>query len=195
MSLRGRVLDAIREHKSAPGLIIDLRNNGGGAALLVEDIADLLLTKKTEVGQIITRTGQPVRLFGFAVESLKRTLEGSPDAYDKPVVVLINGSSASASELFAGWFQDIGRVTVIGQRSCGCLQGYLGYASVPGGGELAYSEIGMVSMKGHRIEREGVVPDIEIPLTAEDLRINRDRALEAAVEVLRKDQRVLTTKR
>ena len=195
MSVRGRVLEAIRENRSAPGLIIDLRNNGGGAALLVEDIAELLLTKKTEVGQLVTRTGEPVRLFGFAVENLKRTLEGSPDAYDKPVVVLINGGSASASELLAGWFQDIGRVKVIGQRSCGCLQGYLGYASVPGGGELAYSEIGMVSMKGHRIESEGVVPDIEIPLTAEDLRMNRDRSLEAAVDVLRKEARVLTTKR
>ena len=38
------------------------------------------------VGQIVTRTGQPVRLFGFAVEGLKRTLDGRPDAYDKPVV-------------------------------------------------------------------------------------------------------------
>jgi C-terminal processing protease CtpA/Prc len=97
--------------------------------------------------------------------------------------------------VLAGWFQDIGRVKVVGQRSCGCLQGYLGYASVPGGAELAYSEIGMISVKGHRIEREGVVPDIEIPLTAEDLRINRDRSLEAAVEVLRKDQRLITTRR
>jgi carboxyl-terminal processing protease len=194
LSLRGRVLDAIREHKSAPGMIIDLRNNGGGSAFLVEEIADQLLREPTRVGNIVTRTGQPVRLFGFAVEKLNRTLDGTPDAYTKPVVVLINAGSASASELLAGWFQDIGRVKVIGQRSCGCLQGFLGYATVPGGGELAYSEIAMVSVKGHRIEREGVVPDIEIPLTAEDLRLNRDRALEAAVETLRKEPRVLTTK-
>jgi carboxyl-terminal processing protease len=194
-SVRGRVVDAIRAHKSAPGLIIDLRNNGGGAASMVEAIADQLLTQKTEVGNIVTRTGEPVRLFGIAVEKLKRTLEGSPDAYDKPVVVLINSGSASASELLAGWFQDIGRVKVVGQRSCGCLQGYLGYASVPGGAELAYSEIGMVSIKGHRVEREGVVPDVEIPLTVEDLRINRDRSLEAAVELLRKDPQIVTTKR
>src|SRR5258707_2017286 len=43
--------------------------------------------------------------------------------------------------------------SVIGQRSCGCLLGYLGYADLPGGGQLAYSEIGFVSMKGRRIER------------------------------------------
>jgi len=161
---------------------------------MVEDIAEQLLRQPTEVGRIVTRTGQPVRLFGFQVEKLNRTLDGSPDAYDKPVVVLVNAGSASASELLAGWFQDIGRVKVIGQRSCGCLQGFLGYASVPGGAELAYSEIGMVSMKGHRIEREGVVPDVEIPLTLEDLRLNRDRTLEAAVETLRKEPKILTTK-
>src|SRR6185436_18943936 len=117
---------------------------------------------------ILTRTGQPVTLFGIPVEPLKRTLDGSPYAYDKPVVALINAGSASASELLAGWFQDIGRVQVVGQRSCGCLQGFLGYASVPGGAELAYSEIGMVSIKGHRIEREGVVPDVEVPITRVD---------------------------
>jgi carboxyl-terminal processing protease len=108
--------------------------------------------------------------------------------------VLVNAGSASASELLAGWFQDIGRVKVVGQRSCGCLQGFLGYASVPGGAELAYSEIGMISVKGHRIESEGVVPDVESPADLEDLRLNRDRALEAAVETLRKEPKMVTTK-
>jgi carboxyl-terminal processing protease len=78
------------------------------------------------------------------------------------------------------------RVRVVGQRSCGCLLGFLGYASVPGGAELAYSEIGLVSAKGRRIEREGVIPDIEVPITREDLRLNRDRTLEAAEDLLRK---------
>src|SRR6185503_1278502 len=108
--------------------------------------------------------------------------------------VLINAGSASASELLAGWFQDIGRVKVVGQRSCGCLQGFLGYATVPGGAELAYSEIGMISSKGHRFEREGVIPDVEVPITREDLRLNRDRTLETAENLLRKDVQTLATK-
>jgi C-terminal processing protease CtpA/Prc len=57
----------------------------------------------------------------------------------------------------------------------------MGYASVPGGGKLAYSELGYVLPDGRRIEGTGVVPDVPVPLTAEDLRLNRDRALEAAV--------------
>ena len=185
-SVRGQVLDAIQVQRSLPGMIIDLRNNPGGMASMVEDIAGQLVREKTDVGSIITRTGQPVTLFGYPVEKIRRTLAGSSSAYDKPVVILVNAVSASASEMLAGGLQDIGRVKVVGQRSCGCLLGFLGYASVPGGAELAYSEIGMVSAKGRRIEREGLVPDIEVPITQEDLRLNRDRALEAAEDLLRK---------
>jgi carboxyl-terminal processing protease len=185
-SLREQVLAAIQTHRSAPGLIIDLRGNSGGIVSMVEDIGGQLVKEKTDVGTIVTRTGEPVTLFGYPLQKIRRTLAGSPSAYDGPVVVLINGGSASASEMLAGGLQDIGRARVVGQRSCGCLLGFLGYASVPGGAELAYSEIGMVSANGHRVEREGVIPDLEVPITHEDLRLNRDRTLEAAEDLLRK---------
>jgi carboxyl-terminal processing protease len=80
--------------------------------------------------------------------------------------------------------QAAGRATVVGEPTCGCLLGYLGYARVPGGGELAYSEIGFVMSNGHRIEGQGVIPDRLVPLTLEDLRANRDRTLEEAQRVL-----------
>ncbi len=185
-AVRSQVLAAIAAHRDLPGLIIDLRNNGGGLAWMVEAIAERLVRGRIDLGTIVTRTGQPVTLFGYPLAKMQRTLDGAPDAYDKPVVMLVNGGSASASEMLAGGLQDIGRVKVVGQRSCGCLLAYLGYASVPGGAELAYSEIGMISAKGRRIEREGVIPDIEVPITREDLRVNRDRALEAAQDLLRK---------
>ena len=195
MSLRGQVLDAIDQHRRLPGMIIDLRNNGGGAAWMVQDIAARLLRETTDVGSIITRTGDPVTVFGFPVEPIKRTISGSSSAYDKPVVILVNAGSASASELLAGRLQDVGRVMVVGQRTCGCLLGYLGYASVPGGGELAYSEIGMVSARGRRIEREGVIPDIEVAVTRQDLQVGRDRTLEAAEDLLRRTTERHATKR
>jgi carboxyl-terminal processing protease len=92
--------------------------------------------------------------------------------------------SASASESFASLMQSHKRATVVGQVSCGCLLGFMGYATVPGGGKLAYSELGYVLPDGRRIEGTGVLPDVPVPPTLEDLRLNRDRVLEAAVAQL-----------
>jgi carboxyl-terminal processing protease len=100
------------------------------------------------------------------------------------VVILLNAGSASGSELFAGTMQALGRATIVGETSCGCLLGFLGYARVPGGAELAYSEVGFVLGNGKRIEREGVIPDREVPLSLSDLRFYRDRALEVAQDVV-----------
>ena len=81
---------------------------------------------------------------------------------------------------FAGAMQATNRGVVIGQPTCGCLLGFLGYARVPGGAELAYSEVGFRLPNGKRIEGEGVIPDIQVPLNPRDLQLNRDRALEEA---------------
>ncbi len=117
---------------------------------------------------------------------IEPTLKGTgAKAYTKPLVILVNAGSASASEVVAGTLQDGERATVIGQRSCGCLLGFLGYLDLPGGGTLAYSELGFMTSKGRRIEHEGVIPDREVPLTREDILANRDRTLETAENFLR----------
>ena len=56
---------------------------------------------------------------------------------------------------------------------------------MPGGGELAYSEVGFVMANGKRIEGEGVIPEQPVPLTLADLQLNRDRALEEAQALLK----------
>jgi carboxyl-terminal processing protease len=114
---------------------------------------------------------------------LRQELEGK-GTYRGPIVILVNGESASASEFFSGALQAAKRATVIGETTCGCLLAYLGYANVPGGGRLAYSEVGFELPDGRRIEREGVVPDVTVPLAVADLQAGRDRALEAAQRVL-----------
>jgi len=177
-----RALGAIDEMKRAPGLIIDLRNNPGGAAQAVNMLLEKFFVNRTEMGRVLTRSGKPVSLFFGMIEiiKLKRVVEGDKDAYKGPVVILVNAGSASASELFAGTMQAAGRADVMGQPSCGCLLGFLGYAHIPGGGELAYSEVGFVLANGKRIEGEGVMPDDPVPLTIADLRASRDRTLEQA---------------
>ena len=101
------------------------------------------------------------------------------------MAVLVDAGSASASELFAGLLQSHGRATVVGETTCGCLLAFLGYAAVPGGGQLAYSEVGFVFPDGSRIEGKGVAPNVPVPVRAADLQLGRDRALEEAQAVLR----------
>ena len=160
----------------------------GGSVHIVDRMLSEFFGVPTEIGRVTTRTGEPISMLFGAVEiiKLKSTVEGNPKAYKGPVAILVNSQSASASELFAGAMQATRRGVVIGQPTCGCLLGFLGYARVPGGGEMAYSEVGFVLSNGKRIEGEGVMPDHEVPLSLSDLVVSRDRALETAQEILRK---------
>ena len=187
--LQGGIIIAIEKLKDTPGMIIDLRNNSGGALGMANTLIERFLSAKANGAKILTRTGRPITVAFISVMDLNTELNGDKArAYAKPLVILTNENSASASEIFSGTLQDLGRATVIGQRTCGCLLGYLGYADLPGGGQLAYSEIGFVLPKGRRIEGDGVKPDIEIARTREDILFNRDRALEAAEIFLRRKE-------
>jgi carboxyl-terminal processing protease len=179
-------VEAIDRMHDAPGIVIDLRGNPGGSVHAVNMMLEKFFTRPTELGHATTRNGTPVSMLFGAVDIIKlhREVHGSADAYRGPVVILVNEGSASGSELFAGTMQSAGRAKVIGRPSCGCLLGFLGYAHVPGGAELAYSEVGFVLSNGRHIEGEGVIPDVEVPLTLSDLRLERDRALEEAQQLL-----------
>ena len=185
--LQGRMIAAIEALKDAPGLVIDLRDNPGGSGLMVRNVAAHFLPKdgKVELGRTLTRTGKPVTLAFDWIEIIKirQELEGE-GTYAGPVAVLVNAGSGSGSELFAAVLQSQRRGAIVGQTTCGCLLGFLGYAEVPGGGKLAYSEMGFAFPDGRRIEREGVVPDVSVPLSVSDLAVERDRELEEALAAL-----------
>ncbi|MBL8522572.1 MAG: hypothetical protein JNN20_02670, partial [Betaproteobacteria bacterium] len=179
--MESAITSGIAGMKDTPGLIVDLRNNGGGSLFMANNLINRFLDKKANGARVLTRTGKPITIAFIPMIALETELAGSgAAAYTKPMVILVNENSASASEVFSATLQDLGRATVIGQRTCGCLLGYLGYADLPGGGQLAYSELGFVSPKGKRIEGEGVKPDIEVALAREDILFGRDRMLEAA---------------
>jgi carboxyl-terminal processing protease len=186
LPVTGRALEALDSLRDTPGLVIDLRGNPGGAMFAVNQMLERFFPTRTEVGRVLTRNGKPITLLLGALEIIKlhQVVPGTQNAYKGPVVILVNSRSASGSELFAGAMQATGRAVVMGQPSCGCLLGFLGYARVPGGAELAYSEVGFLLGNGKRIEGEGVIPDRAVPLTIADLQVNRDRALEEAQAAL-----------
>ena len=187
-SLRGALLQAITTLAGTPALILDLSGNGGGSAAMAEALVGSFFKTKAVIGKAETRTGLPVTVAFGAIKliGLERSVPGREDAYAGKVAVLMDSDSASASEATAGGLQGMGRAIVVGETSCGCLLAYLGYAALPGGGELAYSEVGFTTVKGERIEGRGVIPDVVVERNREDIRANRDRALEMAQAALLK---------
>jgi carboxyl-terminal processing protease len=180
--LQDDIIAEIARMKDTPGIIVDLRNNGGGAGAMSRNLLAQFF-KDTQTGfKTITRSGKPLTVAFVPITKMDEVIKGvGAAAYTKPVVVLTNANSASASEIFAGAMRETKRATLVGQRTCGCLLGYFGLADVPGGAQMAYSEIGFITKSGLRIEGEGVPVDIEVIPTREDYLLSRDRALERAV--------------
>jgi len=157
-----------------PGLTIDLRGNGGGQTDVILNIASIFFPNETSFGNFKKRNG--------AIEEILTHRTGQ--RYAGPVIVLIDDSSASASEVFAVSMQETGRAFVIGQPSCGCVLNQTS-KSEKGGGTLKWSARVYNSPKGRVLEGSGVTPNEIVNLTIADLRAGRDAALDAAEKALR----------
>jgi C-terminal processing protease CtpA/Prc len=79
--------------------------------------------------------------------------------------------------------QENGRAKIVGRQSCGCVLGSVAH-KVKGGGEVDISEFSIITSQDKRLEGLGVIPDLPVPLTINDLRQHRDGALEEAQRVL-----------
>lgn len=134
------------------GYILDLRNNPGGLLDQAISVSDAFLDK----GEIVSTRGRNA-------EETQRFNARAGDLTDhKPVIVLINGGSASASEIVAGALQDHKRVTVVGTRSFGkgSVQTIIPLGS--GNGALRLTTARYYTPSGRSIQAKGITPDIEV---------------------------------
>src|SRR5471032_2363450 len=134
------------------GYVLDLRNNPGGLLDQAISVSDAFLQK----GEIVSTRGRNVE------ETQRFNARPGDLTKGKPVIVLINGGSASASEIVAGALQDHRRVTVIGTRSFGkgSVQTIIPLGS--GNGALRLTTARYFTPSGRSIQAKGIVPDIEV---------------------------------
>jgi carboxyl-terminal processing protease len=169
---------AIDEHRSADGIVIDLRGNPGGLAAMLMGISGHFLTERKPLGVMKTRRNElrfasNPRLVNAAGERV--------EPFAGPLAILVDALTGSASECFAGGMQSLGRARVFGQTSMGQALPAV-FDKLPNGDVLIHAFGDFVTANGTRLEGRGVIPDEEVPLTRDDLLAGRDAALERALQ-------------
>jgi carboxyl-terminal processing protease len=157
------------ENPDMKGLVLDLRNNPGGILSQAIDVSDIFL----EEGTILTIKGREGKH--------AKTFEARPDAKKReyPLVVLINGGSASASEIVAGALQDHKRALILGTTSFG-KGSVQTVETLRDGYGLKFTIARYYTPSGRSIQAKGVVPDITIehvPFEENDDKNDRGRML------------------
>jgi carboxyl-terminal processing protease len=167
----GQVREAVDKllDEGAEGVVLDLRDNGGGL------LNEAVLTSSIFVGDgtIVSTKGlhRPRRVF---------EAEGTPIDRDVPVVVLVNKNSASASEIVTGALQDRGRAEVVGETTFG--KGvFQEIRRLTNGGALDITVGEYFTPDGRNLGGKGVEPDVK---AVDDPKTKRDEGLQEALEVV-----------
>jgi carboxyl-terminal processing protease len=166
--------DALRELQANDlrGLVFDLRGNRGGFLSVAVEVTSQFVGD----GPILLERFKDGRERPYPAQS-------GGLALDVPLVVLVDGGSASASEIAAGAIQDSGRGVLIGTTTLGKGSVQMVHA-LSDGSELRVTVAQWFTPGGRGIHGEGLKPDIEVALTQEDMLAERDPQLERAVEYL-----------
>jgi carboxyl-terminal processing protease len=160
------------ESQGATKYVLDLRNNGGGYLQAAVGVSNVFMDNKVVVEE---------RKGGKTTDKLSTSTGGT--LVGKPVIVLINGGSASASEITAGALQDQGVAKLVGEKSFGkgSVQEIIDLA---GGAQLKVTVAHWFTPKGRGIDKQGIQPDTVVKMTAEDINAGRDPQLDKAKELL-----------
>ena len=156
-------------------MVIDLRNNPGG-----------YLESSVEVSSIFIEDGVIVYEEGKDGKKQEYKAEGAATLGSYPIVVLVNEGSASASEIMAGALQDYKKGPIVGKKTYG--KGSVQELDTIGGGlSLKITIAKWLTPLGRAINGEGIKPDIEVDLTDDDFKADRDPQLDKAIEEINKE--------
>ena len=175
-------LDAILGYlATSDGLVIDVRSNGGGYLLNVETLVSRFITEKTHVGSIKHKKGPGHDDFSEPYDYYFNPTEGHIH-YTKPVVVLANRGSFSATNNFVSIMKHLPQVTVVGDVTGGGC-GLPFTSELPNGWTVRFSAAVIADALGNLTEF-GVAPDVKVDMNKADSDAGRDTMLEAAFSVL-----------
>lgn len=168
--------------KDVKGVVLDLRFNGGGYLEGAVDLVSMFVAD----GKVVS-----VERRGGSTE--EHFVKGGTLVPEKlPVAVIINGGSASASEITAGALQDHKRAKIIGTQSFGkgTVQEVI---DLPGGSSLRVTIARWLTPGGHDLGKKGVTPDLVVDRTVEQFQANKDPQLDTAVEWVTDKQDISAT--
>jgi len=165
----------------ARGVILDLRNNGGGDAEAMTDVASAFLRAGIGLGKFTARDGS-----GFTIAThSKSPFVPEPIAQNQlPLIVLASERTASAAEILIAALKTSNRALVIGTETCGCVLAIRSRHLLPDGGLLDISEFDYRTSTGERLEKHGIKPDETVLVQRNDLYSGHDRALKLAIAKL-----------
>ncbi|OGC21931.1 hypothetical protein A2291_05870 [candidate division WOR-1 bacterium RIFOXYB2_FULL_42_35] len=171
---------ALRSVQDSDGLIIDLRNNGGGLLQNAIDIGSMFIDNGVIV-QTVDRDGRKEK-----IDSRGRVL------WQKPTVVLVNGASASASEILAGALRDNHIATLVGEKTFGKAS-VQNVRRLSDGSALLVTIAKYLTPNGHYINKIGITPEVEVALPSEEAKAQllpeieqgNDAQLSKAIDILK----------
>ncbi len=167
-------LEAAERTKNTDGLVIDLRGNTGGLLPNAIFIANLFIPE----GKLVSIVGRNGYKYDIQAQNTDFRI-------NKPVVILVDGGSASASEIFSGAMKDYNRATLVGTKTFGkgMVQKIIPLENETG---LNLTVAKYLTPSGTDINKKGINPDIEVQFTEKNLRNKEDVQLQTAKNILSK---------
>ena len=161
---------AVKRCGSCSGFVVDLRGNPGGLGALAMGVG----------GWFVDKSGLQLGTMLMKDAKLNFVLFPRPEPYRGPLAILVDGCSASTSEIFAGGMKDLHRGRVFGTRTAAAALPST-FETLPNGDGFQYAIANYISTGGQPLEGIGVTPDEEVKLTRRQLLDGHDPVLDAAL--------------